>query len=117
MPPAKDPPDTELLQRTPRAGALRIATDRPVELDDDIVKLEHPTFDVEAERYEFLGSLGTGGMGEILLARDTRIARNVAIKVLKSDLRDRREFPDASVHFHFCKFRIGANILHRRQRS
>src|SRR5262245_9390407 len=31
-------------------------------------------------------------MGEILLAKDTRIARQVAIKILKPDLRDQREF-------------------------
>jgi serine/threonine protein kinase len=32
--------------------------------------------------YEVLSSLGTGGMGEVWKARDTRLARTVAIKVL-----------------------------------
>ncbi|MFI5183550.1 MAG: serine/threonine protein kinase, partial [Vicinamibacteria bacterium] len=36
--------------------------------------------------YEILGLIGAGGMGEVYRARDTRLSRDVAIKVIPAEL-------------------------------
>ena len=38
------------------------------------------------ERYELGAMIGTGGMADVYLAQDVRLNRQVAIKILRSDL-------------------------------
>jgi eukaryotic-like serine/threonine-protein kinase len=46
--------------------------------------------------YEIQSPLGSGGMGEVYRARDTRLDRTVAVKILPSHLSDK---PDAKQRF------------------
>jgi Tol biopolymer transport system component len=48
--------------------------------------------------YEVVAALGAGGMGEVYKARDTRLDRTVAIKVLSPQLANNPEFRDRFEH-------------------
>ncbi len=66
--------------------------------------------------YEILAPLGAGGMGEVYRARDTRLNREVAIKISKEQFSERFEREARAVaalnHPHICTlYDVGPNYL------
>jgi serine/threonine-protein kinase len=66
--------------------------------------------------YEILSRIGAGGMGEVWKARDTRLGRDVAIKVSSENFSDRFEREARMVarmnHPHICTLHdVGPNYL------
>jgi eukaryotic-like serine/threonine-protein kinase len=66
--------------------------------------------------YEILSPLGSGGMGDVYAARDTRLDRRVAIKLSKAQFSERfeREARAAAAlnHPHICQlYDVGPNYL------
>ena len=59
------------------------------------------------KRYELGKELGRGGMGEVLLAQDTRITREVAIKLMRPEQRD-----PASIARFFREAQIQGRLEH-----
>ena len=66
--------------------------------------------------YQILAPLGAGGMGEVYKARDTRLNREVAIKIAKEQFSERFEREARAVaalnHPHICTlYDVGPNYL------
>ena len=66
--------------------------------------------------YELLAPIGSGGMGEVYKARDTRLGRVVAIKVSKENFSERFDREARAVaslnHPHICSlYDVGPNYL------
>ena len=75
--PGADEAATRLPTARPRASSDGV--DVPIEAADSPLT---PSGKEASERYQLLGELGRGGMGRILKARDSEIAREVAVKIL-----------------------------------
>src|SRR6478736_3014563 len=66
--------------------------------------------------YQIVAPLGAGGMGDVYRARDTRLNREVAIKVSKDQFSERFEREARAVaalnHPHICTlYDVGPNYL------
>ncbi len=66
--------------------------------------------------YEILASIGSGGMGEVYRARDTRLGRAVAVKIINEKFSARFEHEARCIaalsHPHICAvFDVGPNYL------
>jgi serine/threonine protein kinase/Tol biopolymer transport system component len=66
--------------------------------------------------YDILAPVGSGGMGEVFRARDTRLNRLVAIKILHENFSERVEYEARAIaalnHPHICQiYDVGPNYL------
>src|ERR1700755_2567439 len=66
--------------------------------------------------YEIVSTIGKGGMGEVWRARDSRLGRDVAIKVSAQEFTDRFEVEARAIaalnHSNICTLHdVGANYL------
>src|SRR5437762_9521578 len=77
--------DFHLIRNEPPRPDEPLPPEDPVEVDDR-------PFGPETERYQVQGMLGKGGMGDVMIAKDTRIARQVAVKLLKPELAQKKDF-------------------------
>ncbi|HEY5921098.1 MAG TPA: serine/threonine-protein kinase [Kofleriaceae bacterium] len=67
----------------------------PTNVDESstqLVEIDDAPLVADAERYKSVEQLGKGGMGEIQLCKDSRIARHVAVKMLRGELRDNPDY-------------------------
>lgn len=61
-----------------------------------------------AERYEILGKIGTGGMADVYKAKDHKLNRFVAVKVLKAEFREDTTF----IHKFKSEAQAAAGLTH-----
>src|SRR5207249_873434 len=67
-----------------------------------------PQPEPEPDRYDLLQEVGHGGIGVVFRGRDRRLGRDLAVKVLREDHRDR---PEARRRF-LDEARVGSQLQH-----
>ena len=67
----------------------------------------------QVDKYTILGSLGTGGLGEVYLAKDNALEREVAVKCLRQDLLERLNGNVALFDETSARFWVEAKALAR----
>src|SRR5262249_26519642 len=103
IPPEKRTPDAidrRLARRVVDAGRLTIWQAQQI--------LAGRVQGLRFDRYVLMAQIGEGGMGRVYLARDTRLGRKVALKVLP---RERMNNPRAIARFR-REARVGAQLQH-----
>ncbi len=83
--PAVDGGATEVSQSTAASGRGSHGSVRPEPHRSDPSRPIAPGIDL-GHRYQIIRQLGEGGMGEVYLARDRELDRNVALKVIRGNL-------------------------------
>ena len=51
---------------------------------------------IVGERYEIISRIGSGGMADVYKAKDHKLNRLVAVKVMKAEFSEDRSFPERS---------------------
>ena len=67
-------------------GSLAVASNLTLQLDSDYEDVPTVTSVAGVDRYEDLGPLGEGAMGEVRRVRDRDLNRTMAMKVIRVDL-------------------------------
>jgi hypothetical protein len=100
-------------QETPAAAAGSKATDKAVPAgplsvwSSDVTEKPLPVLAENFGRYRLVKLLGRGGMGEVYLAHDTQLGRDVALKVMRGYQQD-----PAAVERFYREARVAAALEH-----